>query len=86
MRNSGKIQSVVLYGKAGCCLCQEAREMLERLSQRLSLNVQEVDITSDPALYERYKHSIPVVAIGGRVVLAGHFNEDDLLLALQSAR
>jgi glutaredoxin len=64
-RRSRGHHEVMLYGKPGCHLCDDARAMLDRLSERYSFTVQEVDITSDPALFRRYDIRIPVLVIDG---------------------
>ncbi len=56
---------VVLYGKAGCHLCEEARAAVEAVRARRPFDLKEVDITLDPALHARYKERIPVVAVAG---------------------
>jgi hypothetical protein len=58
---------VVLYGRDGCCLCDEAREMLERLRslEPDAFVLHERDIEADDALFRRYLERIPVVEIDG---------------------
>ncbi len=58
--------TVVLYSKEGCCLCHRALELLRRLQPEFDLQIEEVDITTDPALEERYRYLIPVVIIDGK--------------------
>jgi len=58
--------SAVLYTKEGCCLCDRAREVLRRLQTEFDLEVEEVEITRDPALEEQYRYTIPVVVIDGK--------------------
>ena len=61
--------TVVLYGREGCCLCDDAREMLLRIRQRqpfeLSFELSERDIESDDALLRAYLERIPVIEIDG---------------------
>ena len=54
--------SLVLYGKPGCHLCDDARVVLERVGAPFD----EVDITSDDALHAAYLERIPVVTLDGR--------------------
>ncbi len=54
--------SLVLYGKPGCHLCDDARLVLERVGAPFA----EVDITSDDALHAAYLERIPVVTLDGR--------------------
>ena len=56
---------VVLYGRAGCHLCDQARTMLERLREDTGENFVEVDIDADDALRERYGELVPVVTADG---------------------
>lgn len=60
---------VTLYGKPGCHLCDEAREVVLRVRERRPFELEEVDITRDPALEARYRERIPVVAIDGQETL-----------------
>jgi glutaredoxin len=57
--------TVVLYGREGCCLCDEARELLERARERHEFELVERDIESDERLLRRYLERIPVIAIDG---------------------
>jgi glutaredoxin len=77
--NSGTVRTITLYTRPGCHLCEDAADLLERLAMRLDLAIVEVNILEDANLYERYKHSIPVVSIGGGLVLAAPIREEELL-------
>ena len=57
---------VVLYGRPGCHLCEEALAVLERVRQRAPFAFEQVDIESDEALFKRYLERIPVVTIDNR--------------------
>ena len=58
---------VVLYTRAGCHLCDDARELLELhgLHPRL------VDIDADPDLQKRFDECVPVVEMDGKVRFRG---------------
>ena len=56
---------VTLYGKAGCCLCDEARAEIEAVRERRPFELREVDISLDPILHRRFGERIPVVEIDG---------------------
>jgi hypothetical protein len=73
---------VVLYGKEGCHLCDEAREMLDSLTRQGKFTVREVDITSDDGLFQRYEFLIPVVQIDGERELCAPIRLDHLRQAL----
>ena len=56
--------TLVLYGRPGCHLCDDARAALERVRSRVPFAFQERDITLDDALHRRYLVRIPVVCLG----------------------
>ena len=55
----------ILYSREGCCLCDDAREMLERVQRGRPFTLEERDIDSDEALLRAYLERIPVVTIDG---------------------
>jgi glutaredoxin len=56
---------VTLYGKPGCCLCDEAREAIAAVRAERAFELEEVDVSLDPKLYRDYGQRIPVIAIDG---------------------
>jgi len=56
---------LTLYGKAGCHLCDEAREAIATVRSERDFELEEVDVSLDPVLHRRYGERIPVVAIDG---------------------
>jgi Glutaredoxin-like domain (DUF836) len=56
---------VVLYGREGCCLCDDAREVLLRARDRHEFVMHERDIERDEGLLRAYLERIPVVTIDG---------------------
>jgi len=59
------VTTVVLYGKPGCHLCDDARDVIERVRARRPFALEERDITCDDALHAAYLERIPVVTIDG---------------------
>jgi glutaredoxin len=59
------MRSVVLYGRDGCCLCDEARTVLLRARERHAFELEERDIEADEGLLRSYLERIPVVTIDG---------------------
>ncbi|MHB8690742.1 MAG: glutaredoxin family protein [Solirubrobacteraceae bacterium] len=59
------MRSVVLLGRSGCCLCDDAREVLQRVQQRVPFALSERDIEADEALHRAYLERIPVITIDG---------------------
>jgi glutaredoxin len=80
------VRSVVLYGRAGCCLCDEAREVLERVRKRVPFELLERDIESDAALHRAYLERIPVISIDGRETFELLVEERAFERALASGR
>lgn len=58
------MRPVILYTKENCHLCDIVKAQLADLAERYPHTLQEVDITTDPDLYARYRYIIPVVQIG----------------------
>ena len=56
---------VVLYGRPGCCLCDDARDVLLRVRAAHPFSLDERDIESDHELLRAYLERIPVVTIDG---------------------
>ena len=56
--------NVTLYTKEGCGLCEEVKQELAHLQAAYPHQLTEVDITSDPALFARYRYTIPVIRVG----------------------
>jgi glutaredoxin len=69
---------VVLYGRPGCHLCDDARGVLERVRRELPFALHERDITTDDALHRAYLERIPVVAIDGEEVFDFFVDEAEL--------
>ena len=56
---------VTLYTRAGCCLCDDAKQVLLDARRRAAFDYEEVDIDRDPELVARYNDEVPVIAING---------------------
>ena len=69
---------VVLYGKPGCHLCEEARAEIASVRGRRPFTLTEVDVSLDPVLHARYGERIPVVAVGGQEAFEYHVDAREL--------
>ena len=76
---------VVLYGREGCCLCDDARAMLERLASGSGFTLTELDIERDDELLRRYLERIPVIVIDGEEAFELLIDEDELARRLKHA-
>jgi glutaredoxin len=80
------VRDVVLYGRDGCCLCDDARESLQRVRARTPFALREFDIESDPAVHRAYLERIPVVTIDGVEAFEFFVDEAELERQLTSGR
>ena len=80
------MRTVVLYGRDGCCLCDEAREIIERVRARRAFALREFDIESDAAVHREYLERIPVVTIDGVEAFQFVVDEDEFERRVAEAR
>jgi hypothetical protein len=73
---------VVLLGKPGCHLCDEARVVVQRVCQDLGVGWAERSILDDPALTQRYAEQIPVTLVDGQEHAIWRVDETRLRRAL----
>jgi len=57
--------TIEIMTKNDCCLCDDAKAVIEQVIADYSAELKMTDIESDPELFERYKEKIPVVLING---------------------
>jgi glutaredoxin len=76
------VARITFYTRKDCLLCDEAAHLLRRLAPEFGLEVEEVDIETDPALLERYKESIPAIALDGEPLLSAPLDESRLRAVL----
>ncbi|MEA2308222.1 MAG: hypothetical protein QOI65_508 [Thermoleophilaceae bacterium] len=57
---------LTLYGKPGCCLCDDARAVVHAARSEHDFELREVDVTLDPGLEREYGERIPVLEIDGQ--------------------
>jgi glutaredoxin len=70
--------TVTLYGKAGCCLCDEAKDALAAVREDHPFELEQVDVSLDPALNRVYGERIPVVALEGEELFEYHVDPAEL--------
>jgi Glutaredoxin-like domain (DUF836) len=73
---------VTLFGREGCCLCDEARDVLLRVRDQRPFVLRERDIDGDDALLRAYLERIPVVTIDGVEAFEFFVDESELLRRL----
>ncbi|MDH5457690.1 MAG: glutaredoxin family protein [Nitrospinota bacterium] len=57
--------TIEVMTKKDCCLCDDAKEIIEQVIGEFPAEMRMTDIESDSELFERYKEKIPVVLING---------------------
>ena len=57
--------NIEILTKKDCCLCDDAKEIVERVITEYPATLTLTDIETDSALFESYKERIPVVRING---------------------
>jgi Glutaredoxin-like domain (DUF836) len=70
--------TVILYGRVGCHLCEDALVLIERVRSRIPFALEQRDIESDDEWFKRYLERIPVVEIDGEVLFELFVDERQL--------
>jgi len=70
--------TLTLYGKPGCCLCDDATAVIDVVRDQWSFELREVDVSIDPALHREYGERIPVVELDGEEVFELHVDPLEL--------
>src|SRR5438876_9908286 len=82
---TSSLPKVIFYTKAGCHLCEEAREMLDDIAAQTEFELTEIDIRSNPDIFEEYRYRIPVIIIDATTVVEGRIAYSDLAKAFHAA-
>jgi uncharacterized membrane protein len=75
---------VILYSRADCHLCEQARADLESLQAEIPHHLTVIDVDSDPKLQKKYGFNVPVVT-AGPYHLEAPITRQDLILTLKTA-
>lgn len=57
---------VTLYGKPGCHLCDDAREVIAEVCGELGVEWNEISILDDQELFRQFGEQIPVTYVDGK--------------------
>ena len=69
---------LTLYSRPGCHLCDEMKAVVARVATAVPLALEEIDISTDPALEARYGLEIPVLLVDGKKAAKYRVTEDEL--------
>ena len=76
---------LTIYSKPGCHLCDEMKAVVKRvIAATPAASLEEVDISTDANLLERYGLDIPVLEIEGKKIAKYRISEDALRNAIAS--
>ena len=75
---------LTIYSKPGCHLCDDMKAVVEGVVQgHQQISLQEIDISNDPVLLERYELEIPVLLIDGKKAAKFRITEQELTRRLR---
>ena len=80
--------TVKLYTKAGCTLCDVAKEVLQKASEERPHTLEAVDITDEAnsVWWGKYKYDIPVLHVDGKYWAKHRISLEDSLDVLSEAK
>ena len=72
---------LTVYSRPGCHLCEDMKAVLTQVARSATevVAIEEVDISTDPELMERYALEIPVLLVNGRKAAKYRVTEGELL-------
>ncbi len=78
---------LTIYSKPGCHLCDDMKALVHRVlaahANSHAMTLDEIDISTDPALLDRYGLEIPVLMIDGTKVAKYRVSEEELVQMLK---
>jgi len=66
---------VTLYGKKECCLCDEAAEVMQKVSLSVPFDFEKIDISDNQELFNEFGLKIPVIFVDGVQAFKFRVNE-----------
>ena len=77
-------QLLTIYSRPGCHLCEEMKTVIARVARDVELTLNEIDISTDPALEQRFGLEIPVLCVGEKKVAKYRVTETELMRILEA--
>ena len=75
---SHEVIALTLYSRPGCHLCDEMKTVINRVAESTPLHLEEIDISSNADLEERYGLEIPVLFVAGKKAAKYRIGEEEL--------
>jgi thiol-disulfide isomerase/thioredoxin len=74
------VTAITVYSRPGCHLCDEMKATVARVVQAMptSVDVHDIDISTDPELESRYGLEIPVLLVDGKKAAKFRVTEGEL--------
>lgn len=69
---------IEIYSRPRCHLCDEAKDVIERVRRRHTFSVSVINIEDDPMLEHAYGTDIPVIFVNGKETFKHRVNEREL--------
>lgn len=67
-----------IYSKPDCHLCDEAKETIQRVTKRLPIEIEVINIEKDAELLNQYRYDIPVIFLDDRKIFKHRVDEEKL--------
>jgi glutaredoxin len=83
---SAQSADVVLYTRAGCHLCDDAKDVIRGAQRKMRFSFAELDIDRDPELRALFNEEVPVVFVYGRKAFKYQIDPRQLLTRLERGR
>jgi len=72
------VTHLVIYSRPGCHLCDEMKSVVTLTRRAFPFSLEEIDISTDPALEAEYGLEIPVLMLDGKKVAKYRVSEAEL--------
>lgn len=70
--------TLTLYSRPGCHLCDEMKAVVVRVARTVPLTLEEIDISANLELEQRYGLEVPVLLLDGKKVAKYRLTEAEL--------
>jgi glutaredoxin len=77
------VNALTIYSRPGCHLCDEMKEVVDRVGRTSPLTVEVIDISHDPELERLYGMEIPVLLVNGKKAAKYRVGEEELQRILE---
>lgn len=73
---------IQFYTRTNCPLCDEAKLMLQLVTEDVDFEIEEINIEQNDQIHEKYLIRIPVIEKDGQVIQEGRIDYPTLIEAL----